>query len=333
MNDQWLMILGVVFSVFAVIGVGGAMRQVGWLTEEADQSLLRLIVRLLLPCLVFSVVSVSPTLRVPQNIIIPPAAGFGSVALGLGLGLLVARLAGPWAGLRDGRQQRSFALCVGVFNYGFVPIPLVKLLYDDATLGVLFVYNVGTELAIWTLGVMLISGGLTRDWWRKCINPPSVSIVLALGYNFLDLSARLPAFADDVLRRGVDLIGQAAIPVSLLVVGATIADELRRDRRGHDRSAGVRQVGWSILLRLALLPAAFVALALVVPGTELKRVLVIQAAMPAAVFPIVMTRLYGGDPATGLRVVLATSLASLVTTPLWITLGMMWLGGGVAVGG
>jgi malate permease and related proteins len=59
---------------------------------------------------------------------------------------------------------------------------------------------------------------------------------------------------------------------------------------------------------------------------ELQRVLVLQAAMPAAVFSIVMARHYGGDAATALRVVLATSLLGLITIPLWLRFGIHLLG-------
>jgi len=73
----------------------------------------------------------------------------------------------------------------------------------------------------------------------------------------------------------------------------------------------------SCALRLGILPVLFLLLAKYLPcSLELKRVITIQAAMAAAVFPIVMAKHYGGDPATALRVVLGTSLVGLVTIPL-----------------
>jgi len=48
--------------------------------------------------------------------------------------------------------------------------------------------------------------------------------------------------------------------------------------------------------------------------------------MPAAVFPIVMARHYGGDPATAMRVVIGTSVVGLATIPLWIRFGMKFVG-------
>ena len=51
-------------------------------------------------------------------------------------------------------------------------------------------------------------------------------------------------------------------------------------------------------------------------AVELKRVLVIQGAMPSAVFNIMIARHYGGHAPTAVQCVLATTVVSLVTTPL-----------------
>ena len=80
------------------------------------------------------------------------------------------------------------------------------------------------------------------------------------------------------------------------------------------------------VLRLGVFPFVFLALAYWLPcSIELKRVLVLEAAMPAAVFPIVMARHYGGDVTTALRVVIGTSLAGLATIPFWISTALGWM--------
>jgi malate permease and related proteins len=45
---------------------------------------------------------------------------------------------------------------------------------------------------------------------------------------------------------------------------------------------------------------------------------VVQSAMPAAVFPIVLAKMHGGEMPVALRVVLGTSIPSLITIPLWL---------------
>ena len=90
---------------------------------------------------------------------------------------------------------------------------------------------------------------------------------------------------------------------------------------------GVRLVLTSCILRLGILPVLFLLLAKFLPcSVELKRVIVMQAAMPAAVFPIILAKHYGGSPATALRIVLGTSLAGFVTIPIWLRIGMNWVG-------
>ncbi|MGZ4962489.1 MAG: AEC family transporter, partial [Limisphaerales bacterium] len=83
----------------------------------------------------------------------------------------------------------------------------------------------------------------------------------------------------------------------------------------------------SCFVRLGIVPILFLVVARYLPcSVELKRVIIVQAAMPAATFPILLARHYGGEPSTALRVVIGTSLASLVTTPLWIRFGLKFVG-------
>jgi len=56
-------------------------------------------------------------------------------------------------------------------------------------------------------------------------------------------------------------------------------------------------------------------------------VLVVEAAMPAAVFPIIIARHYGGQPLTAVQVVLWTTAVGLLTCPLWIRAGLAWVTG------
>lgn len=306
-------------AIYLTIAAGTLTRLAGWLTEEADQSLLRLVIRVLYPCLIFSVVSHNEALRRPSNLLVPPLVGFGTMALGLAVAMLVTRFGRAVTGLRPGKQTRTFATCVAIYNYGFLPIPLVQALFDSPTLGVLFVQNVGAELAVWTLCLMVLTGSLDRDWWRRIFNAPSMAIVAAVAVNFLGLWELLPNFVVIALER----MGDASVPMSMILIGAVIADEFQPNGQRLRRGDALKTIGWSLLLRLGLLPALFLLIAAVVPGSvELKRVLVIQAAMPAGTFPIVMARHYGGEPRVGVQVVLSTSLLSLVTIPIWIQFGL-----------
>jgi predicted permease len=310
--------LTAVLVIFLLLGVGAGVRRLQWLTEHADETLMRLLVRLLLPALILDVVVGNERLLGADSVLLPPVVGAAGVALGFGLSLLAARGLHRRVGLPDGRAQRTFALCTGLQNYGYIPLPLVTVLFDRGTLGVLFLHNLGVELALWTLGIVLVSGGLGRGWWRRLLNGPILAIVGGLLLNFSGAAPHLP----DFLTRAVGMLGACTIPTALLLTGAIVADRAREARFG----AGARTMATACALRLGVLPAAFLLLAWALPGPEeLRRVVVIEAAMPAAVFPIVLSRFFGGSVPTAMRVVLATTLLSLITMPLWVAAGLALL--------
>jgi hypothetical protein len=311
---EFLAVLGVVAPVFAVAGAGLVVRKLEWLTEEADRSLLRLTINLLFPCLILDTALGNAALHQLGNLTLAPLVGFGTVAVGVILAWAVRRLAGA----ADARTRRTFALTVGLYNYGYVPLPLALSMFGDETAGVLFVHNVGVEVALWTIGLMVLTG-IGRGGWRHIINAPLIAILLALLLNFSGLDARIPT----VVRSTMHLLAQCAIPLALLLIGATVADH----SDGFHTAHGWRIIGVASLLRLGLLPLAFLLLARYLPAsTELKRVIVLEAAMPSAVFPIVMAKHYGGDPPTAVRIVIGTTLTGLLTIPLWIRFGIQFVG-------
>jgi malate permease and related proteins len=317
--SEFLTVLTAVLPIFCLAGTGVALRQINWLTADADASLLRVTVNVLTPCLIFDSVLGNAAFAQPGNIWLPPLIGFGTIALGLPFALLFRGA----TGLRDERARRTFTFVVATYNYGYVPIPLILSLFpkeiSGPTVAVLFVHNVGVELAIWSLGLMVLGGGGAWKNWRKILNPPLIAIVVTLTLNFMIGKAHVPEF----LRTTTHMLGQCAIPFGVLLIGATIADYANEFRSAR----GGRVMLTSCVLRLGLLPVLFLLLAKFLPcSLELKRIIVVEAAMPAAVFPIVMAKHYGGDPATALRVVLGTSLVGLLTIPLWLRFGMKWVG-------
>jgi malate permease and related proteins len=194
------------------------------------------------------------------------------------------------------------------------------MLFGQETVGVLFVHNLGVELVLWMIGVMVLTGRRAQAGLRQIVNAPLVAMLLALSLNASGAVYHLPK----VLTTTVHILAQCAIPLSLILAGATMDDHLEEF---HSRPAW-RAMGTAIGLRLFLLPGSFLLLAKYIAASpELKHVMILQAAMPSAVFPIVMAKHYGGDPPTALRVVLATSLVGLLTMPLWIRVGLAWVSG------
>jgi predicted permease len=78
---------------------------------------------------------------------------------------------------------------------------------------------------------------------------------------------------------------------------------------------------------LGALPVAMLLLAKFLPcSVELKRVIVVQAAMPAGVVSIIVSKLYGGHPRTAVQIVLGTTALGVFVIPLWLGFGLEWVG-------
>ncbi len=304
-------IIAASLTVFGTIGVGAVARRLGWLTEEADQSLTRLIVNLLMPALIFDKLLGNPVLDRADNLILPPLVGAGTICLGFAVAGLVAHL----GRVGDPKVRRTFSFSVGMYNYSYIPLLLTIALFDRETVGVLFLHNLGVEIALWTVGVMILRNGGSRFEWRSMLNGPVFGVVAGVAVTRLGWADEVP----EVLSSIIHGLGACAIPLALIATGAIIMDLIRPGLFLEGKAS----TGLAVAIRLAVMPVLMLGLMMVVPGSlELKQVMAIEAAMPCAVFPIVLSRHFGGDVPTAVRALVVTSIISILTTPLWLSFGL-----------
>jgi malate permease and related proteins len=313
----YFQLLLLVLPVFALIGVGVVVRRLHWIEGEAETSLIRLVVNVCYPCLIFESVAGNTALQSPGNLLLPPLLGFAVTWLGIRAGLLVARV----IGLHVGTGLRTFALTVGIANYGYLPIPIMQAIWGPESLGVLLVYAVGVEIAIWTVGLLVLTGQSLREGWRRLVSPILITLVLAIVCNLTQLTPHLPT----ALKTTIHALAGCAIPLGLMMSGVSLAQYLTEARGLFD----LRVSSAAMALRLGILPLLVLALARFLPcEVELKRVLVVQAAMPSAMIPIIIARLYGGHPRTSVQIVLGTTALGILVIPLWLRAGLEWVGVG-----
>ncbi len=312
-NLDYLSILSVAVPIYLTMAAGAMARRTGLLKPEADVSLMKLSVMLFTPALIIERVVGNPAVMRLPPVLVAAGLGYALVALGIALTYFVA----PLIGLKKGQGRRTFSVACGLQNYGFVAIPIVTALFPDkGTLGVLFTFTLGVELACWTAGVGLLTG-LDKAPWRLALNAPVLTILISLLLNFSGLHVYVPLVAHNTFT----MLGACAVPLAVLLIGASIADLW-----------GQGAMQWKVailspILRLGIIPVAFLLAAYHLPlSLELKRVIVVQAAMPAAVFNIMIARLYGGHASTAVQVVIATTLVSCITTPLVIAWGLKLVG-------
>lgn len=313
-------IFGAVVPVYLLVGVGFALRAFQVVTVEMEKGMLKMVIHCLYPCLILDKVLGNELVRNPAVL------GWG---IGLGFGLIVVGMLVSWGmgwviGLKKGDGRRTFTVAGGVQNFGYTAIPMLAALFvmggDDRVFGVLFIHSLGVEIALWVVGVMIMTGSVFGSL-RLLVNGPTVAVVLGVmlswtgGWQYLEASGG--GMVGGSVRQTMSWLGACAFPMGLVLIGATMCDLVGKERICFRVGFG------ALVVRLGVMPLVFLMAAKFLPLiVEMKQVLVVQAVMPAAVTPIILARHYGGSPGVAVQVVIITSLAALVTMPFWISFGI-----------
>ena len=294
--------------------LGAALRRAGWFKAEADASLSVLTVRVLYPCFFFYHIVGGEEQMAPGNLAFVVSVGFLSITLGFFVAWFVARLARI-----DVANAPAFTFASGIFNYGYFAFPVAISLFGEEILPKFIVFNLGVEIAIWTVGILFLASSGFK--FSRLINPPAISIVLALLVKKWGGDAIVPSFAWEVIK----MLGVCSIPVGLLLIGGNISDLMK----GFKFSKGYKVELSSVAVRLVVVPALLLLYAWKGPIPEgmdwIRKVLVVQAAMPAGIFALVVVRIYEGDRTTAMRAIMATMLGSLLSLPTWLFFGLRLL--------
>jgi predicted permease len=305
-------VIASVMPVYLLIVAGAALRRSGILLREHDEGVMRMVFSVMLPCYILDKILGSEVLRSGSAVFWSIGLGFGLILAGILIGLAVGRI----MGLEKGTGMRTFALSSGCQNFGFTAVPVFEILWGTTGLAVLFVHNIGVEVAMWSVGVMMMSGGRGFSW-KRLINGPVVAVTVGLVLVALGLDHQVNGW----VRKAMSMIGIGAFPVAIVITGCTMMDLVGKERPSFKVIAGAS------IVRLALAPFVILCAAKFLPlPTELRQVLVVQAAMPAGMTSILLSRLYQGRPAIAVQIVLATLLLSFITLPWIITWGSQWIG-------
>ena len=295
--------------LFLLVLLGHVLSLLGW-PRTASDALTRFVFSVAVPTLLFRLMSDFSRLpRVDPRLLI---AFFG----GCLVVYLLGRMAGATMFRMDSVAQSVFAMG-GVFsNTVLVGIPLAKVTLGDASLPAISLVLVFNSLILWTVVTISVEWARHRDLSLRGVlstargvltNPVVASILAGTAYGFLDVP--LPSIVDQTLQ----MVSQAAVPLSLIALGMGIAQFGAR--------AGWRESTAIAVLKLVVQPAAVyaLALALALPPVETAAV-VMLASLPVGANVYLMARQFDVlSGAIASSIVLTTALAA-ITTPIVLTL-------------
>ncbi len=253
------------------------------------------------------------------------ASALAGIFVGVGaFTLAMAGVAEAYGRLVGEREPTLSALVLtsAFSNCGNFGIPLSAFAFGATGRSVAVVYLVSQNVFMYTLGVYLASRGNRDVDLRASMQtvfelPLLYALVAAIAVRELGV---LPA-TDTTVMQTIQLTGDAAIPVMLLLLGIQLARA--------DHSTAFRQVAPANAMRLLVAPvlALVVALAVGFGDTTVARVFVLESAAPAAITPLMLSIELQGSadadvsgPEYISTAILTTTLLSAVTLTAVITM-------------
>ena len=304
-------ILSLTCLILCLMGAGLVAGRTGCLNKAVQAGLSNLLMNYSLPAAIL--LSAEGPLSPDQ------LAGMGwMLALSAGYFLVVFPLA-----VRAGRQigglparRQQFASGLIFANVGFLGFPVADALFPESGLFYAAFFNLVFNLVFFTAGERLFRPDGRMGSPRVLLTNPNL-IATAVMSLFLALNWHLPA----LLRQPVEMLGDLCAPLSLLLVGARLAEY-----RPRELLAG-RALKLAAALRLLAIPLAAVpVLWLLRAPAEAAMVLVVMCAMPGAATTVISAQAHGQDPDFAARSVALTSFLFPATLPLVLLAAQAVLG-------
>jgi predicted permease len=301
-------VLSSLLPVILLIAIGFIACRAGWIRAASLKDLGSLVFMVLTPALLFRTMS---TVHV-ERLDFKPVVAYFTAVIGLFLVMLVWR--------RATQRATVLALAATFSNTVAIGIPLISLAYGEAGMVTLFTIISLHALILLTLATVALelaaarqsapaasSAQLKASWHRPVLDAlrngvlHPVPLPILVGLLFAQTGLVMP----DVLDRPLQLLGSAMGPMSLLLVGATLANA----RIGqHLRGA----MGLSLLKNVAL-PALVAIIGLLMGLHDLPlTILVVTASLPIGANVFMFSQRYQvAEELVTASVAVSTALAML----------------------
>ena len=304
-----LEVITTIAPIFIIIFLGAFLRAKGFFTDIFLAAANGLIYYVAIPAMIFRVIAKTSfaddfNLLLMMGTLIP-------VALTVAIGLLVAR-----ALKLKPFQRGTFAQISYHCNFGYIGLAVAYYYLGEQGLakasvvaGFLGLFQ--NVLSVVVLGTaQTAQKGLSKHktgyWIRSiCFHPVILSTLAGILFSLAKLS--LPVVLDKTL----DMLGNIALPMALLIVGASLSLKSLRD------TGLIAAIGAAF--KLVLLPTIGTLMFWLfdLAAEEYLPALILLAA-PTATMAYVMGREMGGDPELASTAISVSTLGSAITYIVWL---------------
>lgn len=281
-------LLPITGPVMVCVLLGFVWKRLNWAYDT--RMVTQLVMRVGAPCLVVSSLSRTPVSQdlLEQMLLVTLAMVAATAALAV-VAVLLAR-----------QPLRTYLGPLLFPNAGNMGLPICLFAFGDAGLTLALAIFMVLSVLHFTLGIALVSG---RSVFREMISNPIIySIVLAVIMIYARIE--LPLW----LGNTVQLLSEFTIPLMLLTLGVSLAD-MKLQAVGSSLYFSLARlligvgVGWGVAYLFNLQGVA-------------KGVLILQSAMPVAVFNYLFAMQYNRDPQVVAGMVIISTLLSFALIPV-----------------
>ena len=206
-----------------------------------------------------------------------------------------------------------FAFMTMFGNVGFMGFPVVGAIFGEKAVFCAALYNIPFNVLCYTVGILLIrqGGEKIKFDWKSLINAPLVASVIAILLLIIDI--RFPQPVDEA----VSMLGDMIVPLSMVIIGASLGDMKLRDTFADWRSyvfSFFRLLIVPVIMNLVMRPFMKDPMLLGMPT--------VLAGMPVAALSVMLTIEHGGDERLASKTVFISTLFSVLTIPFicWMLL-------------
>jgi len=208
-------------------------------------------------------------------------------------------------------EQKVYRYSFAISNYAYLGYVFVENTLGEQALTDMILFCIPFAFYTYTFGYALLNNKAAS--FKKMLNPMTVAIAAGMLCGMVGIS--IPSVLGEILRTASACTGPLSMILSGIVLAALPLRKLLPDLR----------TAIFCVLRLGLIPAMLFLICFVwqqiapLPSAVYPAV-VIMGCMPCGLNTIVFPSLVGEDCQMGARLVLLSSLLSLVTIPIW-----MWI--------
>lgn len=300
-------ILSLIVKIAVMIALGYTLRKINIITESLQKGLTDILLKAIMPLSILMSANYAFNSALFHGMLIVAAAAVGFYVIGLtGMTFFSKTLSLP-------ENERKIIVTMTVFaNTGFVGFPIILALFGQPGLLLAVIFNMFYNLFMYTYGINLLSGKGGYDIKSILLNPITIASLASIVIFVSPF--RFPA----ILASPIEDIGAMSVPISMIIMGASLAKipllDILKDKYSYLVS-GIRLVLFPLLMLLVM--------RLLSVSSLTATVCVLMAALPCGTMNVIFAEKYDCAPEFASRTVIQSLVLMIITLPLMILLTNM----------